>query len=694
MVVRLKGKIFGGFGLVGLLILISGISSFTLVGDIGSQTATFRRAVDRADAMRQLDLVMQKVQASVHLWQQDADPAVAREVDAEITDARSKVADSKARAASPEQQQTAAEIEHGLDAYVDGWHLVQQLAADRAKTYVEQIDARSEPLRNTLARLRVGQAESGNSATAMDLANALDAYMTGQLAVMRYRATGDGASVAQAEEALAQAASLADKTLPTIHDPKDQAALKQAKAEILAYRVAFEHIVQMTDARVGRLTAWSKEGETIAVGTTKLRQEAERQEDAVQQSLLSKATSGSSSALMSVVAIFLLAMILSFVLTRSISQPIVRMTHAMKRLASGDKTVEIPDVTRQDEIGEMAQAVEVFKENALQNERLQAEAEENRKREAEAVERRRVEEEERRRQREAETDQRRMEQEARSARMFDLTQSFDRDVTGALKEVSTAAERMEQTASALATTAEETNRETAAVSSAAAQATGSVETVAAAAEELSVSIDEISRQVAELRRIAEEAVASAGRTNATVRGLAEAAQRIGAVVELINTIAGQTNLLALNATIEAARAGEMGKGFAVVASEVKALANQTAKATDEIAAQIAGMQQVTGEAVSGIAGISTIIEQINSIASNIAAAVDEQAVSTREIARSVQEAAAGTSGVSANIEAVNQAAGDTGSGAMAVLDAARALTRQSELLRSQVDRFLTAIKVA
>jgi methyl-accepting chemotaxis protein len=676
VVVRLKGKIFGGFGLVGLLILISGISSYTLVGNIGAELGAFRQVVDRADAMRQLDLVIQKLQASVHLWQQSRDPAVAREIDAEITDAHAKLMESKSRAGSPEAAKTADDIQVGLAAYADGWHVMQQLAADRAKTYVEQIDARSDALHGTLARLGSSQLVGGDTAAATDLASALDAYMVGQLAVMRYRATGDSASVARAEDALAEAASLADKALRSIGDPKAQDALKQAKGDILAYRAAFDHVIQTSDAGDGRMVAWTKQGEALAASTAKLRQEAELQVDEVQEALVQKATGGSSSALMSVVAIFFLAMILSFVLTRSISQPIVRMTQAMKQLASGDKTVEIPDVTRRDEIGEMAQAVEIFKENAIRNERLETEAETSRNRETEAAEERRVD------------------QESRSARLVELTQSFDHDVTGALKEVSQAAARLEHPARALATTAEETNRETAAVSSAAAQATGSVETVAAAAEELSVSIDEISRQVAESRRIAEDAVNSASRTNATVRGLAEAAQRIGAVVELINTIAGQTNLLALNATIEAARAGEMGKGFAVVASEVKALANQTAKATDEIAAQIAGMQQVTGEAVSGIGGISTIIEQINSIASNIAAAVDEQAVSTREIARSVQEAAAGTSGVSANIEAVNQAAGDTGSGAMAVLDAARALNKQSDLLRGRVDRFLSAIKVS
>jgi methyl-accepting chemotaxis protein len=218
--------------------------------------------------------------------------------------------------------------------------------------------------------------------------------------------------------------------------------------------------------------------------------------------------------------------------------------------------------------------------------------------------------------------------------------------------------------------------------------------VAGAAEELSASVAEISRRVDQSSQIAGKAVAEAEHTNARVKSLAEAAQKIGDVVQLITDIASQTNLLALNATIEAARAGEMGKGFAVVANEVKSLANQTAKATEEIGAQISAMQSATGEAVQAIAGIGTTIAEINHIASDIAAAINQQGAATQEIARNVQDAASGTEQVSSNIGSVTQAATETGHASEELLDAAQSLAVETERLRSEVTSFLTDVRAA
>jgi methyl-accepting chemotaxis protein len=207
-------------------------------------------------------------------------------------------------------------------------------------------------------------------------------------------------------------------------------------------------------------------------------------------------------------------------------------------------------------------------------------------------------------------------------------------------------------------------------------------------------VAEIGRQVDHSSRVAAEAVERAGRTNTSIEGLASAAQKIGDVVKLINDIASQTNLLALNATIEAARAGEAGKGFAVVASEVKSLATQTAKATDEIAAQIGAMQVSTGEAVTAIREIGEVIKRVNDVSTTIAAAVEEQGAATQEIARNAQQAAKGTSDVSTNISGVTQAAGETGTAATQVLEAAKSVAAQSENLRQRVDSFLGSIRAA
>jgi methyl-accepting chemotaxis protein len=253
---------------------------------------------------------------------------------------------------------------------------------------------------------------------------------------------------------------------------------------------------------------------------------------------------------------------------------------------------------------------------------------------------------------------------------------------------------MQSTAQSMSATAEETSQQAVTVASAAEQASANVQTVASAAEELLSSIAEIGRRVTQASGIAGSAANDGRRTDVIVRGLADEAQKIGEVIKLIQDVAGRTNLLALNATIEAARAGEAGKGFAVVASEVKNLANQTAKATDEIRARIAAIQSQTSAAVEAIRGICGTIEEINGISSSIAAAVEEQSTATREISRSVQQAATGTAQVSDNIGGVSTAADNTGAAASQVLGSASELAKQSEILRSEVENFLTRVRAA
>jgi methyl-accepting chemotaxis protein len=361
----------------------------------------------------------------------------------------------------------------------------------------------------------------------------------------------------------------------------------------------------------------------------------------------------------------LIAIVAAVTLSRGIGRPVVAMTAAMGSLADGNHAVEIPATERRDEIGLMAKAVLVFKENMIKAKELAAE-------EAEAQKRR----------------------ERRAQKVDQLTGDFDSDVSIVLKTVSSAATEMQATAASMTSTAEETSRQSTVVAGASEEASTNVQTVAAAAEELTTSITEISRQVTQSAEIAGKAVDDAERTNVQIQGLAEAAHKIGEVVQLITDIASQTNLLALNATIEAARAGEAGKGFAVVASEVKNLANETAKATDEITGQITGIQQATRDAVEAIQSISGTIGQINEIASGIASAVEQQGAATQEIARNVQQAAAGTQEVSSNITGVSEAATATGAAAEQVQTAAAELSEQAEIMRGKVETFLAEIKAA
>ncbi len=350
---------------------------------------------------------------------------------------------------------------------------------------------------------------------------------------------------------------------------------------------------------------------------------------------------------------------------RGVSRPITAMTGAMRRLAERDMAAEIVGLGRKDEIGAMAGAVQVFKDNMLKADQLAA---------AQEAER--------------------AAKEQRAARLDALVRGFEAKVASLVGLLASAATEMEATARAMSATAGETNGQAASVAAAAEEASAGVQTVAASAEELSSSIGEITRQVAQSSKITEQAVADARRTDATVRALAEGAQRIGQVVELISNIAGQTNLLALNATIEAARAGDAGKGFAVVASEVKSLAGQTAKATEEISAQITQLQTSTREAVEAIKGITTVIEEVSTIATAIASAVEEQGAATAEIARNVQQTAGSTQLVTTNIAGVSQGAASTGAAADQVLSAAGDLSRQAELLSAEVSGFVSEVRAA
>lgn len=360
------------------------------------------------------------------------------------------------------------------------------------------------------------------------------------------------------------------------------------------------------------------------------------------------------------------AAVAGWIARNSISTPLRRIVGVLTELARGNTEVEIAGAERRDEIGEVARAAGFFRDQAIQNAAM------TRERDAQKA---------------------RSEAEKRQA-LAELAQEFELSVGKVVESVSAAAAQLESSARLMSGSADQTSHQSTAVAAASEEASANVQTVAAATEELTASVREIAGQVDQSNQMSSIAMTDADAAAQKVRGLSNAAQKIGDIVELISGIAAQTNLLALNATIEAARAGEAGRGFAVVASEVKDLADQTAKATTEIAGQISAIQSSTTESATAINGIAETIQRLSGISAAVAAAVEEQAAATQEIARNVQEASAGTAEVSVAITTVTRAADESSHAAGQVLQASSELSRQAATLRGELDRFLSGMRAA
>ncbi|MGO8919934.1 MAG: methyl-accepting chemotaxis protein [Stellaceae bacterium] len=662
---KITSRIYGGFGLLILLGAAVAVSGLWQLTQIGGQVA---RLVLVADNRAHIIEAGERIQSMRHLglkFKTSSDEAAARQFLEDETRAADIVKGMAGTAATEERRGRFGDTAEQLEAARASFDKLHALIVRTEAAHTKMLQLASD-FNDAFDRL-LAAARSSGDARLIEHAREIEfAIMAVRMQNVRFRAgTADitdatfRATVAKvdpaiealekatADDGLRAIAETLAATLKTYADgfAEQYAAQKQADAVFdTALHDQLAQASKLNDASEQAAEALLHDTKTATDGTI-------------------SATTLMQGGLAAIGALF--GLVFALTMGRSIARPVTAMTAAMKRLAGGDTTVAVPARDQKDEVGDMAQAVEVFRHTMVESGQRAAEQREEQAR-----------------------------KERRQQEIDEHLGAFDRSVRQSLQTLADAATQMRVTAQGMSATAEETSRQATGVASAAEQASANVETVAASAEEMGASIAEISRQVAESSRIATEAVEEAARTNTTVQGLADAAQKIGEVVSLIQDIASQTNLLALNATIEAARAGEAGKGFAVVASEVKSLAAQTAKATEEIAGQIAAIQAATKEAVDAIGAIDGTIGRMNEISTAIAAAMDEQGASTKEITRNTQEAARGTQDVSQSIGSVNQAAAETGTAASQVLTSSEALGQQAETLRSDVDQFLAKIRAA
>ncbi|MGY3238816.1 methyl-accepting chemotaxis protein [Bradyrhizobium sp. USDA 4472] len=663
---RIRGRLYAGFtalAAVGLVMALVAVWNLRAVQD---QVARMSAFSDHAARVREISIHLQALQRANLRYIYDANEPAFKEA-----------AEHEAETVALLKAQSAESFSEERRKIYDG--LIGDIT--KLQSLRERMGAAvKETTKGKAALLPGGEELNANAGKLVIAAHGThDTEITGpvgdleskilqaRLASWRFLAMRDSKATstfrANTERAQQRITALQEASLPE----QVKSALAPVKTSLTAYQAAFEatsaailvadetfrnNIAPLIAASIDKLkvadselTAESQNTRTIAAGVI------------ARTTWIQEAAGGLA---------VLFGAIVAFLIARSIVGPLTAMTRAMGRLAGGDLAVEIPGRGNRDEIGDMAKAIDVFKTNMIDTERLRHEQTEAEARQAED----------------------------RKKDMVRLADQFEQAVGEIVDTVSSASSELEVSAGTLTATATRAQDLSTDVASASQEATANVHAVASATEELSSSVSEIARQVQESARIASEAVGQATKTNARVGELSKAAARIGDVVELISTIAGQTNLLALNATIEAARAGEAGRGFAVVASEVKALAEQTAKATGEIAQQVSGIQAATEESVGSIREISGTIERLSEISSAVAAAVEEQGAATQEISRNVQQAAHGTQRVATNIGDVQRGATETGSASSQVLTAARSLSTDSNRLKVEVAKFLNSVRVA
>lgn len=663
--IRIGPRIYSGFGLIiALLIGLAATGYLSLADSLGTFTE-YRGLARDTNLMGRLQANVLITRLGVKDFVIKSDQSAIDLVKERLAKAQTFHKEAEVEIQNPERAKGIDSIGGALQAYGVGFDDVIALQAKRNED-VSILDKNGPLIRKALTKVALSAFEDGDATATYWAGRVQESFLLGRLYAQKFLIVNDAPSAERTFQEFGKVDKELNSLLGELQNPERVKAAKAAQAGLNTYRAAFGQIVDHITARNEIIHGTlDKIGPQIANTVEDVKLSVKGEQDILGPQAVASVERAEKLEFALAIGSLVIAIAAAVLIARSIAGPVKAMTTTMQRIADGALDTDVPATDFKDEIGDMAKAVQIFKDNAIERRRLEGES-------AEEITRRNE----------------------RQQKVDSLINEFRDDSTALLGSVSENMDQLNTTAENLADIAERTSDRADGAARSSGSASENVQSVASASEQLGASIQEIAQQVNRTMEIVNKATSSAQSTNQQVSSLAEAARKIGDVVNLISDIAEQTNLLALNATIEAARAGDAGRGFAVVASEVKQLAEQTAKATEEISSQITGIQSSTNEAAAAIDEIATTMEEVNTFTTNIASAVEEQDAAAKEISRNAQQAATGTSDVTENVVQVTSAMVETRQSVEEMRGASNASSDNSASLKHAVDRFLENVAAA